>query len=493
MSETRVLLDKIIALRQQLEQAQSLAQEARASSLTPSAQDLVGPHSLEEFGHQAGFGTNGTWFLDAALRRLTLSESDLESHSLPAQLISRARRMLEKGRELIADLRKLADQFTPKHATTVEFSSVSDPLEIHYRDTIAMINTALRMVQAFPDAPSAQIQLCEGLEVILKTAKQRLDALRESLSQRKEERLQTEALAQLLQDLTDQKPVTIESFVALAELILAEALEGEEMRFLAGDASDLPRFVAGHSLTVARVLARVVRFDPEFRSQPMQAILAGLLHDVGMLAIPSEVLANPGPFDDEQKRLLENHTRVSAEIMVRLHPQASWLEEATANHHERLDGTGYPAGLRETQLSSLSRLLALCDVYGALCADRPHRPAFDTRIALMDTLLLADRGELDRIHAEKLMLLSAYPVGTVVELADGAIALVVASHRGRRDVKLAHNRPVLSLLVDSQGKPVCRPRHLDLAECEHRSILRSLSRTEKRDLLEKLTPPFCCL
>jgi len=300
-------------------------------------------------------------------------------------------------------------------------------------------------------------------------------------------------LAQLLQDLADRKPLTIEPLIALAEPILAEAQEGEELHFLTADAMDLPCFVACHSLTVAQILARVVRFDSEFRAQALQAILAGLLHDAGMLAIPPEILANPGPLSDEQKRLLENHTRVGAEMMVRLHPEASWLEEAAASHHERLHGTGYPAGLREKQLSSLSRLLGICDVYAALCADRPHRPAFDTRIALTDTLLMVDRGELDRFHAEKLMLLSAYPVGTLVELADGAIAVVVATHPGRRDAKLLHTRPVLSLLVDSQGKPVSRPRHLDLAECEHRSILRSLSVTEKRELLEKLTPPFCCL
>jgi HD-GYP domain-containing protein (c-di-GMP phosphodiesterase class II) len=493
MSEARALLDTIIALRQQLEQARALAQEARSNSVSVPAQDLTGPHRLQELGYQVRLGTSHTWHLDAALRRLTLAESDLEMQSLPSQLTSRARRLLEKGRELIADLRKLADQFALKHATPEQFIAASDPLEAHYRDTIAMTNTALRMIPAFPDAPSAQMQLCEGLEVILKTATQRLEAIRESLSKISQERLKTETLAQLLQDLLDRKPLTIEPFLALAEPILVEAQEGKELRFLAADPRDLPRFVACHSMTVARVLARVVRFDSELRAEPLHAILAGLLHDAGMLTIPAEILANPGPLNDEHKRLLENHARAGAEMMVRLHPQAAWLEEAAASHHEKLDGTGYPAGLRETQLSSLCRLVGLCSVYGALCADRPYRPAFDTRIALTDTLLLADRGELDRFHAEKLMLLSAYPIGALVELADGAIALVVATHSGRRDAKLVHARPVLSLLTDSEGKPVSRSCYLDLAECEHRSIVRSLSSLEKQELLQKLNPLCGCL
>ena len=116
-----------------------------------------------------------------------------------------------------------------------------------------------------------------------------------------------------------------------------------------------------------------------------------------------------------------------AEIAARLRPDAVWLAQAIAEHHERLDGTGYPAGLRGGQMSSLSRLLAVCDVYAASCTARPYRKAKETRTALTDVLLMAGNGVLDRDHAERLLELSFYPVGSAVETTDGSLGLVTAT------------------------------------------------------------------
>ncbi len=149
-------------------------------------------------------------------------------------------------------------------------------------------------------------------------------------------------------------------------------------------------------MTVAQVIARVSRHDPEFRGRQKEAVLAALVHDAGMLGVPAEAWVHSGPLDDAQRRAVESHCRIGAELANRLLPGESWLADAVAGHHERLDGTGYPEGLREMQVSSLIRLLAVCDVYAALCVARPHRRASQTRVALADTLLMAEQGKLDR-------------------------------------------------------------------------------------------------
>src|SRR5262249_55410203 len=137
---------------------------------------------------------------------------------------------------------------------------------------------------------------------------------------------------------------------------------------------------------------------------------------------------------------------------------------------------------REFQLSALTRLLMVCDVYAAQCVPRPHRPARETRTALTDTLLMAEQGGLDRQHAERLLHLSFYPVGAAVELADGALGVVVASPGGRRDLT-APARPVVVLLTDSQGRFLPCPRPLDLATADSRSIVRTLQPAERRQRL----------
>jgi HD-GYP domain-containing protein (c-di-GMP phosphodiesterase class II) len=203
--------------------------------------------------------------------------------------------------------------------------------------------------------------------------------------------------------------------------------------------------------------------------------------------VPADVLSQPGPLDDDQRRAVEGHTRTGADLAARLWPAAGWLADAVLGHHERLDGTGYPGGLRDAQVSALNRLLAVCDVYAALCVPRPYRPARETRTALTDTLLLAEQGVLDRFHAERLLALSFYPAGSVVELADGALALVVATPLGRGDLNNPA-RPVVALLTDAQGRPLPAARYVDLAQVEGRSIVRSLSPAERRRLLARSYP-----
>jgi HD-GYP domain-containing protein (c-di-GMP phosphodiesterase class II) len=206
-----------------------------------------------------------------------------------------------------------------------------------------------------------------------------------------------------------------------------------------------------------------------------------------MLKVPAAILSRTGTLEDDHRRQIERHVGAGADMARRLLPNGIWLTEAVAGHHERLDGTGYPAGLKGTQIAPLTRLLAVCDLYAALCAPRPQRPARETRTALTDTLLLAEKGVLDRYHAERLLLLGFYPVGSVVELADGSIGVVVATPTGRRDLH-SPARPVVALLTDEQGRPLPISRHLDLAQCEGHSIVRSLPLSERREVLGNRYP-----
>jgi HD-GYP domain-containing protein (c-di-GMP phosphodiesterase class II) len=483
MSETRTLLGKIAALRQQLEQVRGSASDAEsggAALLTDEKDDAKRLGRLEQ---QLASGARHDALLNSALRQLAPETADDDTKVMPRQLTSRARRILENGRGLLDELRRLGDKLEAKtlaEPVRQADGAAPDPLAEHYRETATMADTALRMVQAFPDAPTAQLRLCEGLEAILEVVAERVAALTAAVDQRQQQAAQVDALAELLTSLKEGKAVEMGALVTMAERLLGEAQQGAPLRFLAAEANQPARFVACHSLTVAQVLARVVRPDSQWRAA-VEPVLAALVHDVGMLAVPVEVLARPGPLDDDQRRAVEAHPRGGAEMIGRL-PGASLLAEAAAGHHERVDGAGYPAGLRGTQLAPLTRLLAVCDVYAALCTPRPHRPALDTRTALADTLLLAEQGALDRHAAERLLQLSFYPVGSVVELADGAVGHVVATHMGHRDLNTLA-RPVLALLTDASGRPLPGPEYVDLAECTGRGIVRALPAAERRDLL----------
>jgi hypothetical protein len=485
MSETRLLLGKIQALRQRLEQAQGLANEARSAAAALLEENSGIGGRLHALDRLVTAGGEHDLQMDRVLRPLTGAHGGDEPAAMPRQLTARARRVLERGRDLLGRLRVLADAFEQTDASRVPSLPAlekSDPLALLYRETAALTDTALRLIAVFPDTTTGQLHLCEGIEAILNVVATRLLTLSAGVERHRKESQCIARLAELLSALAAGQPVEKKAFLELAEVVLADAQDCGSLRFQEGDAQRPAHFIACHSLTTARVIARVIRHDPQLRGQPLDAVLAALLHDVGMLQVPVEILAQPGALNDDQRRAIEGHCHAGLTLVKPYLADAPWLAEAVGGHHERLDGSGYPGGLRDTQIKPLTRLLAVCDVYASLCTRRPHRPARETRTALTDTLLLADQGLLDRNHAECLLQLSFYPIGSVVELADGAVGVVVATPALRRDLS-SPARPVVALLTDGQGQPLPLPHHLDLAQCDGPSIVRTLTAVESRDLL----------
>jgi HD-GYP domain-containing protein (c-di-GMP phosphodiesterase class II) len=447
MMDTKLLLQKIAALRTRLDAD-------------------VAPRALEQKVQQSATHNR---LIETALNPADPGETS-GSEAGAMRLSARGARLLRKGRESLAALRAIAED------AVFQDMPQGDALESQHREGIAMLEVMLRTVQAFPASMSMQLRLCDGLEVILAEVDQRLAQVNARLTLRKQVNARIDTLAEYLRSLAAMQPVGLTPLQALADSVIAQAQAGEPLAFLSASPVDPARFAAAHSLTVAHVLARLLHDDAEWQPQLQLAIMAALVHDVGMARVPAEVLLTEGPLDSEERRLIEKHTIVCEAMLDRLWPGGGWPVDAACSHHERNDGTGYPLGRSDLQLSAFVRILAVCDVYAALCAPRPHRPAFDTRTALTETLLLAERDYLDRNAAERLLRLSFYPVGSTVEMSDGAVGIVAATN-GPPD------RPIVHLLRDAQGLPLTCPMLVDLRDKKDRSIVRGLNADDQRKCL----------
>ena len=235
-------------------------------------------------------------------------------------------------------------------------------------------------------------------------------------------------------------------------------------------------------MNAAQVVAHMVSYDFEWAGRPLLPVVAALIMDCGMMAVPVETLAQAGPLSIADRQTIEGHGRQGADLAVACLAESAPLAEAIATHHERLDGTGYPLGLKAESLKPLSRMLAVADTYAALSAARPHRPAYDSRAALTEVLLLAEDGRLDRDFGEYLSHLSFYPVGSVVELTDGRVGIVAANHPNRMDPK-SPTRPVVAVLAEADGTLLSRPEHVDLTASDRGGIVRSLPAGRRREVL----------
>lgn len=100
--------------------------------------------------------------------------------------------------------------------------------------------------------------------------------------------------------------------------------------------------------------------------------LAALLHDVGKICIPDDILRKPGELTPEEFAVIKHHVSIAEELIVDV-PNAHEVREIARHHHERFDGHGYPDGLQGEEIPFLARVLALADAFSAMTLDRPHR------------------------------------------------------------------------------------------------------------------------
>jgi len=495
MSDSRVLLNRISTFRRKLEQMPTLADNTlTGEELMHLESQTTAEGPLDE---QVLIATRQQALLERSMRQLQ-STGEAVEEAMPSALTARARRLMEEGRALIAELRPLADD--PLLAGSPTVTDEIDPLASFYRELVCMAEVSLRMVVTFPESPSAQMRLSEGLESVLVAIRERLAGLNLALAQRRKDHQRIDMLAGLLVSLERGTKPALADFARLAQSILDDATT-TPMRFLheapaatqafAGGLSfPAPaRFIACHALTTAQVIARLVGNHDEWGCTPVEAVMLALVHDVGMMRIPVEILAQPGSLDVDQKRMIETHPHVAADLVATYLPELAGLADAIATHHERMDGTGYPQGHAGEQIAPLARVLAVADEYAARAASRAHRPAYDPRTALTDTLLEADHNRLDRTAAERLFLLAFYPIGSIVELADGRIARVLANpHRPGEYPDPA--RPVVAIVANAKGETLPSPQPLDLLVQEGPTIVRTLNRDQRYALIGRRYPEW---
>jgi HD-GYP domain-containing protein (c-di-GMP phosphodiesterase class II) len=137
----------------------------------------------------------------------------------------------------------------------------------------------------------------------------------------------------------------------------------------------------GHNLRVAELAVQIGR-AMELPNETLRTLArAGLLHDVGKIGIPDSILSKPGSLDADEWVVIKRHPELGHAILSRVEKLRHEAEIIVA-HHERLDGSGYPRGLRGDQIPLESRILAVADTYDVLVSDRPYRKAFDRSRAI---------------------------------------------------------------------------------------------------------------
>jgi putative nucleotidyltransferase with HDIG domain len=147
---------------------------------------------------------------------------------------------------------------------------------------------------------------------------------------------------------------------------------------------------AEHSRAVASWCARLGKRMQSSKAEIVHLTRAGLVHDIGKVTTPAEILSAPRRLEDDEMAVMRDHARAGAEIVERV-PLIADLVPAVRNHHERFDGTGYPDCLKWDAIPQVARIVAVADAFNAMIGRRPYRPPLAPSEAL--ERLVAGRGD----------------------------------------------------------------------------------------------------
>ena len=188
--------------------------------------------------------------------------------------------------------------------------------------------------------------------------------------------------------------------------------------------------------------------------------VGALLFDVGKVKLPEKLLQNPNRYNPTEYKLVQKHVDYSVEIVSSIEGINDDVIEMVATHHERHNGSGYPKGLSGDKIPLFGKMAGIIDCYDAMISDRVYMSAISPHDAVRK---LYDWSNIDfqlELVEQFIQVVGIYPVGTIIELSDGRIGVIVAHHRVWR------LRPKIMLILDSDKNPYAQFDIIDTYKIE---------------------------
>ena len=216
-------------------------------------------------------------------------------------------------------------------------------------------------------------------------------------------------------------------------------------------------YTFAHSVNVAILSSLLGVLLKLSREEQLKLTLGGLLHDIGKITVPYEILTKAGHLTDDEWSVMQGHPEAGRQRLKKMFPNDTLLSTIALQHHEHIDGSGYPNHLKGEQIHRYGRIVAIADVYDALTSVRPYKRAYTPSVAhrLMAT---CSPGHFD-LDLLKLFFdnVAIYPVGTILKTQDG-YAIV-------KKVEFGYTlTPVVCVFANREGKLLDTPSDLDLKE-----------------------------
>lgn len=219
-------------------------------------------------------------------------------------------------------------------------------------------------------------------------------------------------------------PALVQTSASIADSLMSAIQENDAMAIDISALKTSDEYTFKHSVDVATIAMIVAKQMGMPEDEIHEIGVTGLLHDVGKTKIPLEILNKPDRLDDSEFAIMRQHSVYGYRIIKDRPDLPEDVKLGVLQHHEKINGAGYPLGLPADKINPYAKILAVADIYDALVTERPYKAAFSQREAI--EMIMSMTQELDMFAMESfLQSMILYPVDTIVELSNGEKAKVV--------------------------------------------------------------------
>lgn len=218
-----------------------------------------------------------------------------------------------------------------------------------------------------------------------------------------------------------------------------------------------------HSVAVCAMMISLANQLGMSHAETKQAGMAGLLHDVGKMAVPLDILNKPAKLTEEEFASIRSHTVAGHSILQQIEGIGQAALDVSLHHHEKVDGSGYPFNLKSDQISIMAKMSAVCDVYDAITSNRPYKAGWDPARSIRH--MAGSAGHFDPKTIEAFVkAIGIYPTGSCVLMQSGRLGVVV----DQRPEQLL--TPRVKMFYSTLTKMPLRTEIVDLAHTSDRIV-----------------------